>query len=171
MRGYKPSKQGRQIHLQLMSSRQTYCDLIVRRYWNSPCQNKFVTGADITEHLPQLKLQLADGSHSALNTNVVMFKNTIKKICRLINSIKSILYQLITRYIFFIPEPTFQLVRTALAENLQSRSVLFQQGESDMLAFSWKPSLVHILNHKPSSSARTRHAWLTWNNIGYCEWL
>lgn len=94
MRGYKPSKQGRQIHLQLMSSCQTYCDLIVRRYWNSPCQNKFVTGTDITEHLPQLKLQLADGSHSALNTNVVMVKNTIK-ICRLISSIKSILYQLL----------------------------------------------------------------------------
>lgn len=26
-----------------------------------------------------------------------------------------------------------------------------------------------MLNHRPSSSARTRHAWLTWNNIGYYE--
>lgn len=78
MRGNKPSKQGRQIHLQLMSSCQTYCDLIVRWYWNSPCQDKFVTGTDIAEYLPQLKLQLADGSHSALNTKVVTVKHNKK---------------------------------------------------------------------------------------------
>lgn len=35
--------------------------------WNSPGQDKVVTGADVTQHLPQLELQLADGSHSILD--------------------------------------------------------------------------------------------------------
>lgn len=36
--------------------------------WDSPSQDKVVTGADITQHFPQLVLQLADGPHSVLET-------------------------------------------------------------------------------------------------------
>lgn len=63
-------------------------------------------------------------------------------------------------------ELTFQLEHTLLAELRQSLSVLFQQGESETPASWWKPSLVHILNQSTPSSARTRHALLTWEEIG-----
>lgn len=65
---------------------------------------------------------------------------------------------------------TFQLERTALAELLQSRRVLFQHGESDTLACGWYPSLVHILNHRTPSSARTLHARLTWEEMRHEDW-
>ena len=48
----------------------------LRESLNSPGQDEAVTGADVTQHLPQLELQLANGTHSVLEREYERAENT-----------------------------------------------------------------------------------------------